>query len=273
MICDICGEIFMIIVGERLNSSRRPVFQAMSSQDAEYLVGQAIRQEQAGADYLDLNTAALLDNEIPTLTWAIPLLQKELNIPLSIDTPNHVAMEAGLQLHRGKAFLNSLSGESKRIGFLLPLIKEFKPNVVLLCLDDEGIPKTPVQELSIALRVVELLDKAGVQLQDIYVDPLVHPIGVDQKAVRLFLDSLEMIKRRLPGVNTIAGISNVSFGLPQRSLVNRILLVMALEKGLDAAILDPLDKKIQAALVSTQALLGRDESLKNYLAFIRAGRK
>ncbi len=263
----------MILVGERLNSSRRPVFQALSTQNTEFLTKEATKQEQAGANYLDLNTAALLDKEIPALTWAIPLLQKELNIPLSIDTPSHEAMEAGLKLHKGKALLNSLSGETHRIKSFLPLIKEYRPKVVLLCLDDKGIPKDSDTELAIAIRVMEMLVKAGIEQNSVFIDPLVQPIGVDQAAVGLFLESLEKIKINLPEANTIAGISNVSFGLPQRRLVNRTLLVMALQKGLDAAILDPLDKELQAALVSAQALLGRDKSLRNYLSFIRAARK
>jgi 5-methyltetrahydrofolate--homocysteine methyltransferase len=114
----------MIIVGERLNSSRRSVLDALNQKDKKYLVNQAKRQEKAGASYIDLNTAALLDKEVQTLKWAIPFLQEELNIPLSIDTANPEAMEAGLEIHKGQALLNSLSGEAKRIETFLPLIKE-----------------------------------------------------------------------------------------------------------------------------------------------------
>jgi 5-methyltetrahydrofolate--homocysteine methyltransferase len=263
----------MILVGERLNSSRHPVLNALDKKDEKYIIEEALRQEKAGADYIDLNTAALLDKEIQTLKWAIPLLQKELSIPLSIDTPNPDAMNAGLMHHKGKALLNSLSGESKRIKTFLPLIKEYRPQVVALCLDDEGLPKNPDEELSIAQKLVELLEKAGVKQEDVFIDPLVQPIGVDHNAANLFFDSLEKIKKSLPGIKTIAGISNVSFGIPQRRLVNWTFIVLALQKGLDAAILDPLDKKILASLVSAQALLGKDPSLKNYLSFIRKSQK
>jgi len=259
----------MIIVGERLNSSRRPVLEALNRKDKKYLVDQAKRQEKAGASYIDLNTAALLDKEVQTLEWAIPLLQKELSIPLSIDTPNPEAMEAGLKIHKGRALLNSLSGEVKRIKAFLPLIKEHKPRMIVLCLDDEGLPETSDKELSIARKMVNLLDKEGVNHKDIFVDPLVRPIGVDQKAGELFLETLEKIKKNLPLVSTIAGVSNVSFGLPRRKSLNRTFLVLALQKGLDAAILDPLDREILAAVHSSEALLGKDPSLKKYLAFIR----
>jgi cobalamin-dependent methionine synthase I len=259
----------MIIVGERLNSSRRSVLDAFNRKDKKYLVDQAKRQEGAGASYIDLNTAALLDKEAQTLKWAIPLLQKELNIPLAIDTPNPEAMEAGLEIHKGQALLNSLSGEAKRIKAFLPLIKEYKPRIIVLCLDDDGLPETSDRELSIARKMVDLLDKEGVKGEDIFIDPLVRPIGVDQKAGELFLEALEKIKKNLPSVNTIAGVSNVSFGLPRRKSLNRAFLILALQKGLDAAILDPLDREILAAVRSSEALLGKDPSLKKYLNFIR----
>lgn len=259
----------MIIVGERLNSSRPPVFKALEEKDERFLIKEAKRQEEAGASYIDLNTAALLDKEIETLRWAIPLLQKELKVPLSIDTPNPEAMEEGLGLHKGQALLNSLTGERERIKAFLPLIKEYKPCIIVLCLDDTGLPKTSDKELSIAQRMVELLNKEGIEPGDIFIDPLVRPVSVDQGAVNLFLESLEKIKKNLPKVKTIAGISNVSFGLPQRRLLNRTFLTLAISKGLDTAILDPLDKKIFSAIHSARAILGRDPSLRNYLAFVR----
>jgi 5-methyltetrahydrofolate--homocysteine methyltransferase len=260
----------MVIIGERLNSARSPVLQALESKDEKYLIGQAQKQESAGAAYIDLNTAALLDKEAATLRWAIPILQKELKISLSIDTPNPEAMEEGLKIHKGQALLNSLSGETKRIKAFLPLIREYRPRVVALCLDDNGLPESSDEELSIARKIVAALEKEGMNHEDIFIDLLARPIGVDQKAGELFLESLEKIKKNLPFVKTIAGISNISFGLPQRRLLNRTFLILALKVGLDAAILDPLDKEIMAALFSTEALLGKDPSLKNYLAAIRS---
>lgn len=260
----------MIIVGERLNSSRQSVLRGLKQRNEEFLIGEAQKQKNAGASYIDLNTAALLDKEVETLKWAIPLLQKEVSLPLSIDTPSVEAMEEGLKVHKGQALLNSVSGETKKIKLILPLIIRHSPRVIALCLDDNGMPMKSDQELMIAERIVSLLEKEGVKPDDIFIDPLVRPIGVDHTAGELFLDSLEKIKKNLPQVKTIAGVSNVSFGLPHRKLLNRTLLVLALQKGLDAAILDPLDKEILAATQSAQALLGKDISLKNYLAAIRA---
>lgn len=263
----------MIIVGERLNSTRKSVYEAFQAKDEKFIIEQALKQEQAGAKYIDLNAAALLEREIETLCWAIPLLKKELSVPLSLDTPNPEAMGQGLKLYQGKALLNSLTAEKKQIERFLPLITEFKPQVIILCLNEDGFPKSSEQALRIAERMVNLFQKKKLSLEDIFIDPLVRPVGVDWDASPLFLEALEKIKSNLPGVKTIAGISNISFGLPQRKLLNRTLLVLALERGLDAAICDPLDEELQAALTSAQALLGRDPGLKNFLKFIRESLK
>jgi cobalamin-dependent methionine synthase I len=259
----------MIIVGERLNSSRRPVLQALENRNEQFLLEEALKQEEAGANYIDLNTAALLDKEVEILKWAILLLQEKLSIPLSIDTPNPIAMEQGLKIHKGKALLNSLSGETEKIKSFLPLIKDYKPNVIVLCMDEKGLPQSSEEELAIAFRMIDLLVKEGINIKDVFIDPLVRPLSVNNEAGILFLESLQKIKKSLPEVKTIAGLSNISFGLPKRKLMNRAFLVLALKYGLDAAILDPLDKKLLASLSAAQALLGKDPSLKNYLSHFR----
>jgi 5-methyltetrahydrofolate--homocysteine methyltransferase len=254
----------MIIIGERLNSSRKPVLEALEKKDEKYLQKEALRQEQAGACFIDLNAAALLDKEVEALKWIIPLLQEKLSVPLSLDTPSPKAMEEGLKAHRGRALLNSLSGEKKKIKNLLPLIKEYKPSVIILCLDEKGLPKSPEYVLSIASRMVDLLLKEGQDIDDIFIDPLVYPASIEPEAALFFLESLRRIKEQIPGVKTIAGLSNISFGLPQRRLVNRIFLSIALLNGLDAAILDPLDTKLLRAISAAEALLSQEPSLQDY---------
>lgn len=263
----------MIIVGERLNSTRKPILQALEKKDKNYLLEEALKQEQAGASFIDLNAAALLNKEVEALKWVIPLLQKKLSIPLSIDTPNPKAMEEGLKMHKGKALLNSLSGEKKKIKNLLPLIKKYKPSVIILCLDENGLPKNPEYALSLARRMVNLLEKEGTDMDDIFIDPLVHPVSIDPDAALLFLESLRRIKERMPEVKTIAGLSNISFGLPQRSLMNRIFLSIAILNGLDAAILNPLDDELLDTISAAEALLGKEPSLKDYLRSTREDNK
>ncbi|MBN1273616.1 MAG: dihydropteroate synthase [Candidatus Aminicenantes bacterium] len=262
----------MIIIGERLNSSRKPVYNAMLERDTDYILEQAFKQVHAGADAIDINSAALLDKEVEVLTWMLPLLQEKIPVPISIDTSNPEAMEVGLEYHQGQAFLNSLSGEQERIISFLPLIKKYKPKVIVLCLDNDGLPTHAEQEYSVAARMVELLDRENVPLSNIFIDPLVRPVGVDQTAPRLFLESLKKIKKNIPEIKTIAGISNVSFGLPNRKLINRTFLVLAVQEGLDAAIIDPLDQEKMASLSAAKALLGKDPNLKGFLGAVRSGR-
>jgi len=263
----------VIIIGERLNSTRTSVLEALQKRDKDFLCEQARKQEQAGAAYVDLNAAALMDGEIDGLCWAIPLLQVAVGIPLSIDTPNTKAMAAALELHRGRALLNSLAGTKASLEALLPIIRDFKPQVIALCLEDDGPPASSDKAAGRAEKLVEVLARVGVEPEDVFLDPLVRPVGVEGGAGALFLDSVEKIKRRLPRVKTIAGLSNVSFGLPHRRLLNRTFLSLAMARGLDAAICDPLDAELQAVLAAAGALMGEEAELAEYLRFSRARAK
>jgi len=259
----------MLIVGERLNSSRELVLDAMRRRDEAFIISESRRQAGAGAHYLDLNAAALMEAEVDTLEWAIPVIQSHVDLPLAIDTTNPRALKAGLSVHRGRALLNSVTGERERLERFLPIISEYKPRVIALCLDDDGVPRDPDKEVSVAERMTDLLTAEGLEVQDIFIDPLVRPIAVDDSAGDLFLESLKRIKASLPDVGTIAGISNVSYGLPERRFMNRAFLVLAVAGGLDAFIMDPLDQDALAALHSARALVGQDPSLGDYLSFIR----
>jgi 5-methyltetrahydrofolate--homocysteine methyltransferase len=210
-----------------------------------------------------------MDAEIEALRWAIPLLQKSVSVPLALDTPNPEAVAEALKIHQGRPLLNSLTGESGCLEVLLPLVREFRPRVIALCLDEDGPPESSDRALALAEKLAGILTGEGLLPEDIFIDPLVRPVGVNDQIGALFLESLSKIKARLPGFMTIAGLSNVSFGLPERRLLNRTLLVLALQAGLDAAICDPLDSELMASLRAAQALLGKDRSLKNYLKFIR----
>jgi 5-methyltetrahydrofolate--homocysteine methyltransferase len=260
----------MIIVGERLNSSRKSVFEAFQTQNAGFFVDQALRQEQAGARYIDVNAAALLDDEVDALRWVLPILQEKLSVPLSIDTPNARAAEEGLKLCAKRPLLNSLTLESRRLDQILPLVRKFKPRVIALCLDDEGLAQTPARAAEIAKRAKETLVREGLEAEDIFIDPLVRPIGAEPAALKTFVDSIPRLKHEVAGIRTIAGISNVSFGLPLRPALNRALIVLAVERGLDAAICDPLDEELQSLAHAALALAGRDPGLKQYLKFARA---
>ena len=260
----------MYIIGERLNSTRRAVKDALENRNVDFLLQETKKQLDRGAAAIDLNAATLMESELEALKWAVPLLQEQFSAPISIDTPNKTAMEAGLKVHRGQAVLNSMTAESSRIADLLPLVKTYRPITIILCMDDAGLPQTPREELKIASRMVELMEREGIDLEDIFLDPLVRPVGADPDSGRLFLDSLSLIKGQYPDIKTIAGLSNVSFGLPRRNLINHTFLTLAMSHGLDGAILNPLDKDMISAVRTGEALLGLDPMLRKYLSYIRS---
>jgi 5-methyltetrahydrofolate--homocysteine methyltransferase len=261
-----------LIVGELINSTRKQIQPLLEGRDADAVVNLARRQIDAGADLVDINCATLMEDEVECMGWAVRTIQGAVDARLSIDSPNPKALRRGLEVHRGKALLDSINLEHDRWTKLLPLIKEFHPEVVALCMDDQGIPSTAQGRLEFATRLIDGLTGAGVPAGDILVDPLVFPIATDSNCVVTFLEALDLVKTRFPEVRTICGLSNASFGLPHRVQINQILLVLCLAHGMDAFILDPLDQRLMANLTTAQMLLGQDPFCQRYLSAVRAGK-
>ena len=263
----------MLIVGERINSTRAPIQSALARRDGEFLVGEARRQWGAGARYLDVNTATLLDAEVPCLTWLVALIQEAIpEAQLAIDSPDPQALEAGLKAHHGRALLNSITGEPRRIEEVLPLIREFRPRVIALPMDDDGLHRDAQKRFAIGARLVDLLARDGVALDDIFVDPLVFPVSAEPDAGLIALDIMEKFRASYPGVHTICGLSNVSYGMPLRKQINQVYMVMAMARGLDAVIVDPLDPRMMANILTARLLLGQDAGCRGYLTAYREGR-
>lgn len=259
----------LIIVGERLNSSNPAVLNALKNKDEKYLINEAIKQKEAGANYLDLNASMMMEHEIKALKWAIRVIQNKIDIPISIDTPNMAAIEEGLKIHKGAALVNSLTAEKEKFEKLIPLVKEYKAKAVIMCFDERGVLQTGLARFHVAVKILNRINSAGINFDNIFIDPIVQPIATNPDAGKIFLDSLYRIKNYLPKIKTIAGISNISFGMPKRQLLNGYFLALAIEAGLDAAIINPLDEDISAALMTTEALIGEDPMLKNYFNYIR----
>jgi 5-methyltetrahydrofolate--homocysteine methyltransferase len=262
----------MIIVGERINSTRAPIEPAMENRDADFLLNEAHRQREAGSHYLDVNTAKLMDGEPDCMTGTVNLIQDAIpDALLSIDSPNPLALEAGLKAHSGRPILNSITGETERIEAVLPLIREFKPRVIGLTMDDDGLHRDADKRYEIGAGLVELVAGAGIELDDIFIDPLVFPVGAENDAGIIALDIMAKLKKAYPGVHTICGLSNVSFGMPLRSQINQVYMVMAMTRGLDAVIVDPLDRRLMANVVTARMLRGEDPACRDFLAAFRSG--
>ncbi len=261
----------MIIVGELINSSRKAIAQAIEQRDIEYLQDIARRQAEAGAHYIDVNAAAGGD-EIINMIWLVDLVQEVVDTPLCIDSPNPEAIKAGLSRCRKQAMVNSISAEKEKWDAILPLIKEYKPKVVALCMDDSGMPNTVEDRLEVTRKIISGLREVGVADNDIYLDPLVKPLGVDNKFGLEVLESTERLRATYPNVHIISGLSNISFGLPERKLINRVFMIMGAVKGMDSFILDPLDRSLMSLLTTAEAVVGQDDYCMNYISGVRAGR-
>lgn len=262
----------MLIVGELINASRKSVAAAIEARDREAIGRLAADQVAAGSQYVDVNAGVFQDRESEILCWLVETVQEAAQVPCSLDSPSPAAIEAAWNVHQGTPLINSISLEKERFETLLPLIRGAACRVVALCMSDEGMPETCDQRMRIAERLIHALTDAGIALEDIFLDLLVQPIATDTQYGVAFLEAVERIMESWPGVHTLCGMSNVSFGLPNRAFINETFLAMAVARGLDGAILNPLDTRTMARLVAAEMLVGRDAFCGGYLKAHRAGK-
>ena len=265
----------MEIIGEKINTSRKSVEKAVRERDAAFIQDLARRQAEGGATYLDVNSGLALEpeEEAADFAWLVPLIQGVVDLPLCIDSARVQPIETALRLHRGQAMINSISGDPSQVEAILPLARQYRCKVIALTSSKKkGIPTTSAERVEIAEKIAQEAERYGIPLEDIYFDPLVLTLSTDQKNGLVFLETLREIKRALPGAKTVSGLSNISFGLPKRQLINKVFLVLAVGAGMDAAILDPTDKEMLAMLRATETLLGKDPYCVQYLKAFREGR-
>ena len=261
----------MLIVGERINTSRKAVNEAVEKRDVAYIQADVKAQVEAGADIIDVNAGSRSASELDDLKWLINVIEEAVPARLSLDSSNPEVLAAVVGKVRDQPMLNSTTAEKARFEKMAPVIKTRECDVVALCIGERGIPKTADQVLENAAKLVADLEAIGVKRERIHLDPLVQAVSVDNKAALTFLEAIERITTELPGVKTVCGLSNVSFSLPKRPLVNRTFLVLAMRAGLQGALIDPLDRKLMATLRATMVLLGKDPYCRTYLKAYRAG--
>ena len=260
----------MIIVGELINASRKAIAAAIEAQDRDTIQQVANEQFEAGANYIDVNAGVFVGKEPEYLEWLVTTVQSAVDGPCSIDSPDPKAIEAALKVHSGTAMINSISLEKERYDSLLPIVAGTDLKVVALCMSDEGMPQTTDDRMVIADKLVNGLLQKNIPVDNIYVDPLVQPIATNTNFGIEFLNAIEKIKATFVGIHLMCGLSNISFGLPERKFLNQTLMVMAMAKGLDGAIVNPLDQKMMASIIAAETLLGRDDYCTNYLNAYRA---
>lgn len=257
-------------VGEKLNSSILRTREAIEKRDEAAIVSLAKKQLDAGADWLDVNTSVFMEGEEAALLWAMNAVQRETGARLMIDSPKPAAIAAALAADRvGDAIVNSVTLEDDRLNAVLPLVKQYNTGIVALPISPAGVPKTPEERLENVNKLVERLTAEGIAPERIYIDPLVETLSANSGAAAVTLETIRLIHAAHPLVNILCGLSNVSFGLPRRKLLNAAFLTGAILAGANAAILDPMDTAIQEAIASAEALSGRDEYCMDYIRYCR----
>ena len=262
----------MLIVGERINSTRENIREAIGKRDRAFIIKEVSKQIAAGATFVDINCAVTSGDEVEDIDWVLGVIQSELaDVSISIDSPNYLAIERAIKVYNAKSglMINSITAEDRRIDDILPLALKADAKLIALTMNDKGMPDTAEDRTIIARAILDRVKKDGFNPKNLYFDPLIRPISTEPAQAIEFLRSIPMIKDL--GANTICGLSNVSFGLPDRKLINSTFLAMAVYAGLDAAILDPTDKLMNSNLKASLAIVGEDDYCADYIKAFRDG--
>jgi 5-methyltetrahydrofolate--homocysteine methyltransferase len=260
----------MKIIGEKINGTRKRVARAIAERDADFIKDLAVKQAEAGSTWLDVNAGTHPDQEPDDLIWLIENIQSVVDTPLSLDSANPKALNVAIDAVNKTPLINSISGEPDRLEGILPIVAEHGCQVIALAMDAKKIPETSSERLDVIRTVIEETRAQGVPDEHLYVDPLAMTIATNTQSAATAIETVRLVKQEFPEVHFTIGLSNISFGLPSRGFVNRYFLTLLMQAGLDCAILDPLDREMQKAILATELLLGQDQHCLNY---IRASRK
>lgn len=254
------------LIGERINpTGKKKLKEALKNKDMDYILGEAVKQEEAGVQILDVNVGLPEIDEVEMMRDAVKEIQAVTALPLQIDTSDAEAMEAGMRIYNGKPLVNSVNGKEKVMEEIFPLVKKYGGTVIALTLGEEGIPETAEGRLEIALKIVEKAKEYGIDKKDIIVDPLAMTISSDQRSARVALEVVKQLKKI--GIKTSMGVSNISFGLPKRDLINSTFFANALEQGMNCAIMNPFSASMMDVYHAFRALNGYDENCMEYIRY------
>ncbi len=258
------------IIGERINPTGRKILAAeLADGKLERVASDAQAQVAAGATVLDVNAGVPMVDEPALLAEIVQLVQSLTDVPLSIDSSIADALARGLEAYKGKALVNSVTGEGERMELVFPLIKKHGAAVIGLTMDEDGIPDSPDKRFQVAKKILERAADHGISASDVVIDPLVMPVGASRYSGRIALETIRLVRSEL-GVNMVCGASNISFGLPNRAGVNSAFLAMTVGAGITAVISNPLEKESRSGICAGDLLMGNDE---NCMAWIMSHRK
>ena len=254
------------VIGERINPTGKKRFQqALREGDLDYILAQGVAQADAGADILDVNVGMPQIDEPAVMAQVVEGLQGALDLPLQIDSVDPAALERGLRQYCGKAIVNSVNGKQEVLERILPMAQKYGAAVLGLCMDESGIPETAEARFAIAQRILQAAQAHGIPKEDVFIDCLTLTVSAQQDQAKETLDALARVKNEL-GLKTVLGVSNISFGLPSRELINSTFLTMAMARSLDLPIINPNNKAMMDAVRAAAVLLGADKGAEDYLA-------
>ncbi len=262
----------MLIIGEKINGTRKAVGKAVLERDADFVRKLAQDQVEAGADVLDVNAGTGPDRDFDDLVWLVQTVQEVVDKPLCLDSPNPKALALAIREVKQTPIVNSISGEAERLEHVLPLVAEHKAKVIALCIDGNGIPKDVETRMTVVRNLLAKTREAGVPDGHVYVDPLAVAVATDNRGALIACETIRLTHAEFPEVHFTCGLSNISFGMPARALLNRAFLTLMLEAGLDSAIMDPMDRGLVETLYASEALLGKDRMCMKYSRAFRAGK-
>jgi cobalamin-dependent methionine synthase I len=261
----------MKIIGEKINGTRKRVAQAIAERDADFIKNLAAKQAEAGSTWLDVNAGTHPSSEPNDLIWLIENIQSVVDTPLALDSANPAALNIAIQAVNKTPMINSISGEPERLENILPLVAEHGCQVIALAMDAKQIPETSAERVEVIHKILAETRAQGVPDENVYVDPLAMTIATNSQSAVVACETMRAVHQAYPEVHFTMGVSNISFGLPARAIINRAFLILAMQAGLDCAILDPLDRELKSTLLAAELVLGRDPHCLNYLRAYRAG--
>ena len=263
----------MIIIGEKINGTRKKVAEAIKAHNSDFIRALAVEQTKAGSTYLDINAGTAPGREPEDMVWLIENVQTVSDLPICLDSANPQALRAGLEVVHKTPIINSLSGEKARMEGVLPLALEYGTHLVILALDDVvGIPDTSSGRMEIIKRLTAMAVKGGLREDQLFVDPLVTAISTGTENAILTLETIGAVKRAYPKAHITSGLSNISYGMPLRGIINRTFLAMCVAAGLDSVIADPNDRALLETTMAAEMLMGRDRFCMGFNKAYRAGR-
>ena len=262
----------MIIIGEKINGSIPAVAAAIAARDAEFIKARAIAQEEAGATFIDCCASVPEAEELETLKWMIDCIQEATDLPIAVDSPSADILAEAWKFCKRPGLINSVSGEGNKIDKIFPILAENKGwQVIALLSDDTGIPKNAADRLRVFDKIMARAREYGISPSRIHIDPLVEMLCTSENGIETNVEVISTVREKYPSIHITAAVSNISFNLPVRKMINLGFTVLAMNAGLDSAILDPTNRDLMGVIYATEALLGQDEYCMEYIGAYREG--